>query len=97
MKKTIEDFIKDNCYHINTADGDTVNVIDVEDVREMMKAYTEQETSECISASRDMLEALMDIVKYHSDKPTGLMEGHTLGGTIPFNKANMAIRKALGK
>jgi len=47
-------------------------------------------TLETVLAMKDALE---DIVKYHSDKPTGFIEGHTLGGTIPFEKAKSVIKK----
>lgn len=49
-----------------------------------------------ITVAPELLEALMEIIKYHSKIPTGFIEGHLLGGTIPFQKGKQAITKALG-
>lgn len=43
MRKSIEDLIKENAYTIETADGDHITVIDVEDVKTMMLTYSLQE------------------------------------------------------
>lgn len=50
--------------------------------------------AQLIAAAPDLLEALQEILKYHSDKPTGLVEGHKLDGTPAFSKARSAIYKA---
>lgn len=46
-----------------------------------------------VSLNTELLEALQDIVNYHSNIETEF-KGHKLGGTIPFLKAQAAIKKA---
>ena len=58
------------------------------------KRVEAEATAKVVAAAPLMLEALQEIVKYHSDKETGLIKGHTLGGTAPFQLAKTAIRNA---
>lgn len=40
-----------------------------------------------------LIDAVNACIKFHSDKPTGFVEGHTLGGTPSFLSMKSAIKK----
>lgn len=62
----------------------------IEDQNKLIELMVQQGVKDQKTIDRQR-EALEDILKYHSDKPTGVIEGHKLGGTPSFSNARRLL------